>query len=170
MQKLFAILFAFLFAVSLLNAQDTAELMKKIQAMNDKAADMMVSNDEAGMWANYSDDVISMPSYEPMLKGIEACKESYQKMIGSGAKMTAFKSVVTDIIDAGNYVVDIGTYNISMAIPGMDMPWDDHGKYMTIWEKQDDGSLNTRRSRRSSALICICHCEESNLAQYRPSH
>ena len=144
MNKLFAILLALIFTASLINAQDTAELKKKIQAMNDEAAKMMVANDAAGMWANYSEDVISMPSYEPMLKGIEACKESYKKMTESGMKMTAFKSVVTDIIDAGDYVVDIGTYKISMSIPEMDVPWDDHGKYMTIWEKQDGGSLKIK--------------------------
>lgn len=144
MKKLFAILFAVIFLASLISAQDTAELKKKIQEMNDKAAEMMVANDEAGMWENYSADVISMPSYEPMLRGIEACKQSYKKMNESGMKMTAFKSVVTDVIDAGNYVVDIGTYKISMSMPGMDMPWDDHGKYMTIWEKQDDGSLKVK--------------------------
>jgi ketosteroid isomerase-like protein len=144
MKKLFAILFALIFTASLIIAQDTSELKKKIQEMNDKAAEMMVANDESGMWANYTDDVISMPSYEPMMKGINACKESYKKMNESGMKMTAFKSVVTDIIDAGDYVVDIGTYKISMTVPGMDMPWDDHGKYMTIWEKQDDGSLKIK--------------------------
>jgi ketosteroid isomerase-like protein len=145
MQKLFVILFAFLFAASLLNAQDTAELMKKIQVMNDKAAEMMVSNDEAGMWANYSDDVISMPSYEPMLKGIDACKISYKKMFESGMKMTAFKSTVTDVMQSGNFVVDIGTYEITMTMPQMgDMPYTDHGKYMTIWEMQDDGSLKIK--------------------------
>jgi ketosteroid isomerase-like protein len=145
MQKLLATLFAFLFAASLLNAQDTAELMKKIQAMNDEAAKMMVANDVAGMWTNYSNDVISMPSYEPMLRGIEACKQSYKKMTEAGMKMTAFKSTVTDIMQSGNFVVDIGTYEITMTIPQMgDMPWSDHGKYMTIWEKQDDGSLKIK--------------------------
>jgi len=144
MKKLFSILFAFIFISSLAYAQDTAELKKKIQEMNDKAAEMMVANDEAGMWANYTKDVISMPSYEPILRGIEACKQSYKKMTEAGMKMTAFKSVVTDVIDAGNYVIDIGSYKISMSMPGMDMPWDDHGKYMTIWEKQDDGSLKVK--------------------------
>lgn len=145
MKKLFAILFALIFTASLINAQDTAELKKKIQKMNDKAAEMMVSNDEAGMWVNYSEDVISMPSYEPMLRGIEACKQSYKKMTEAGMKMTAFKSVVTDVIDAGNYVVDIGTYEITMSVPQMgDVPWSDHGKYMTIWEMQDDGSLKVK--------------------------
>jgi len=144
MKKHFSILFALIFISSLVYAQDTAELKKKIQEMNDKAAEMMVANDEAGMWANYTEDVISMPSYEPMLRGIEACKQSYKKMTEAGMKMTAFKSVVTDVIDAGNYVIDIGSYKISMSMPGMDMPWDDHGKYMTIWEKQDDGSLKVK--------------------------
>lgn len=144
MKKLFLIPLTFLFIVSLVNAQDVADLKKKIQAMNDESAQKMVSGDVAAMWAIYSDDVISMPSYEPMLRGIDACKESYKKMFESGMKMTAFKSVVTDIIDAGDYVVDIGTYKISMSVPGMDMPWDDHGKYMTIWEKQDDGSLKIK--------------------------
>ncbi len=144
-KKLFAILFAFLFAASLLNAQDTAELMKKIQMMNDESAQKMVSGDVAAMWAIYSDDVISMPSYEPMLKGIEACKQSYKKMTESGVKMTAFKSTVTDIMQSGNFVVDIGTYEITMTVPQMgDMPWTDKGKYMTIWEMQDDGSLKVK--------------------------
>lgn len=145
MKKLFSILFAFIFISSLVYSQDTAELKQKIQEMNDKAAEMMVANDEAGMWANYTDDVISMPSYEPMLKGIEACKQSYKKMNESGMKMTAFKSTVTDIMQSGNFIVDIGTYEITMTMPQMGgMPWTDKGKYMTIWEKQDDGTLKIK--------------------------
>jgi len=145
MKKLFAILFGLLFTASLLNAQDTAELMKKIQMMNDESAKKMVSGEEAGMWANYTDDIISMPSYEPTLKGLDACKESYKKMNESGMKMTAFKSTVTDVMQSGNFIVDIGTYEITMTMPQMgDMPWTDHGKYMTIWEMQDDGSLKIK--------------------------
>ena len=29
-------------------------------------------------------------------------------------------------------------------MPGMEKPMDDHGKYLTIWEKQKDGSLKTK--------------------------
>jgi len=144
-KKLFAIFFTLLFAATLINAQDTAELKKKIQTMNDESAKKMVSGDASGMWAIYSDDVISMPSYEPMLRGIDACKESYKKMTEAGMKMTAFKSTVTDVMQSGNMVVDIGTYEITMMVPQMgDQPWSDHGKYMTIWEMQDDGSLKVK--------------------------
>lgn len=142
MKKLFSILFVFIFTLSFVNAQDNAELMKKVQAMNDNFAKVMVSGDPGTLWEHYTDDVISMPSYQPMMKGLEACKESYKHMMESGVKMTAFKSTVTDVMEAGNLVVDIGTYEITMTVPEMgDMPYTDHGKYMTIWEKQDDGSL-----------------------------
>lgn len=142
MKKLFAILLMLLFTTSLIYSQDTAELKKKIQAMNDESAKRMLSGDESSMWDMYTNNVISMPSYEPMLKGLDACKESYKKMKESGMKFTAFKSTVTDVMQSGKFVIDIGTYETSMTMPQMgDMPYTDYGKYMTIWEMQDDGSM-----------------------------
>ncbi|MBT8381175.1 MAG: hypothetical protein KJO59_02320, partial [Ignavibacteria bacterium] len=43
-----------------------------------------------------------------------------------------------------SYYVEIGTYTINMQIPGMDMPWPDHGKYMNLWEVQADGSYKIK--------------------------
>jgi len=142
MKKLFLILFTLLFVASLVQAQDNAELKKQVQMMNDKMSDMMLSGDQETIWEYYSDDVISMPSYQPMTKGLDACKMSSQQMMESGMKITAFKSVNTDLLVSGNYLIDIGTYEITMTLPQMgDMPWSDHGKYMTVWEMQDDGSM-----------------------------
>jgi len=49
-KKLFLVLFALLFTASLLNAQDTAELKKKMQMMCDKFAQAMVSGEMGNMW------------------------------------------------------------------------------------------------------------------------
>jgi len=145
MKKLFLFTLVFAFVVSCSKVQDVGALKEKVQKMNDEMATMMVSGDMSSAWLNYSDDVISMPSYEPMMKGIEACKESSKKMMESGMKMTAFKSTVTDLLVSGDYVIDIGTYEITMMVPQMgDQPWSDHGKYMTIWETQADGSLKVK--------------------------
>lgn len=142
MKKLFLILLSFLFVASLVNAQDNAELQKKVQSMNNEMAKLMLSGDEDAMWEYYSEDVISMPSYQPMMKGMEACKESSAQMMESGVEITAFETVNTDVMVSGDFVVDIGTYNITMTMPQMgDQPWNDNGKYMTIWEMQEDGSL-----------------------------
>jgi len=142
MKKLFTILFVLFLTSCFVYSQDNAELKKKIQSMNDEMAEMMISGDQETIWSNYSKDVISMPSYQPMIKGLNACIKSSEEMMASGMEITAFKSTNTDLLVSGDFVVDIGTYEITMNIPEMgDMPYTDNGKYMTIWEKQDDGSL-----------------------------
>jgi ketosteroid isomerase-like protein len=120
------------------------DLEKKVNAVNDEIAKLMNSGDSDKIWDYYSDDVISLPSYEPMIKGIEAARESAEKMEESGVKIVKFASNSTDIMKSGNMVVDIGTYKISMQIPEMDAPWDDHGKYLHIWEILDDGSMKLK--------------------------
>ena len=145
MKKIISLLVLFLFGVTLAQAQDMADLKAKVQKMNDEYAKMMMSGDMSSIWDGYAKDVISMPSYEPMLKGIDALKESSKKMMESGMKITAFKSTVTDVMKYGDLVVDIGTYEITMDnIPGSPGPWSDHGKYMTLWEMQKDGSMKVK--------------------------
>jgi ketosteroid isomerase-like protein len=145
MQKLFVILFSMLFLSSLVYSQEMSDLQKKVQSMNNDMAKLLLSGDEDAMWNYYTEDVISMPSYQPMMKGMEECKKASQEMMESGMEMIDFKSTVTDIIQSGDLVVDIGTYEITMKIPAMgDQPWNDHGKYMTLWEKQDDGSMKVK--------------------------
>lgn len=144
MKKLFVILFAFLFISSLVNAQNTAELKKKIQTMCDEYSQQMVSGDMSGLWAYYADDIISLPSYEPALRGLDAVKASYEKMKESGMKMTKFALTVTDVMQSGDLVVEIGTYTLTMGGGGMEMPWDDHGKYMNLWTMQSDGSMKLK--------------------------
>lgn len=142
MQKLFTILFVLIIASCFVYSQDNAELKKKIQSMNNEMAEMMISGEEETIWSYYSKDVISMPSYQPMIKGLDACIKSSEQMMASGMEITAFKSTNTDLLVSGNFAIDIGTYEITMNIPEMrDILYTDNGKYMTIWEMQDNGSL-----------------------------
>lgn len=144
MKKFVSITFALLLSVSLNYAQDLDELQKKVQMMNDEYAKQMMAGDMNALWDYYSDDIISMPSYEPMIKGLDAAKESAKKMEESGMKITAFSTTSTDIMQSGNFVIDIGTYSISMQIPGMEIPWDDYGKYLNVWEMMGDGSMKLK--------------------------
>lgn len=144
MKKLFAVLFVFILTASLLNAQDMSALKSKLQMMCDKYSEAMVSGDMGSLWDSYADDIISLPSYEPAVRGLAAVKDSYEKMKDSDMKMTKFSLTVTDALESGNFVVEIGTYKLTMEGGGMDMPWDDHGKYMNLWEKQSDGSMKLK--------------------------
>jgi len=145
MKTLLSVLLSLFLISTFVYSQDNAELKEKVQSMNNKLAELMLAGDEDAMWEYYAEDVISMPSYQPMMKGMEECKKASQEMMESGMEMLEFKSTVTDIIQSGDLVVDIGTYNITMKIPAMgNQPWSDHGKYMTIWEMQDEGSMKVK--------------------------
>ena len=144
MKKLFLISLTILFAASLNFAQGGVDVKAKIKKMNEMFSEMMVKNDHTGMLDYYTDDCISMPSYQPMLRGVEAIKKAGEKQEKSGMKITAFKPETTDLFPAGNYFIEVGTYSITMEIPGMDTPMDDHGKYVNIWRQLDDGSLKLK--------------------------
>ena len=144
MKKLLMVLLLLFITSSVLYSQDDSDLKAKFNAMNKEFAEMMVADDFQGMIKWYADDIISMPSYQPMLRGIDALKKADEMHKQSGVKTTAFTLATSDVIEAGGYVIEIGTYTITMQIPGMDMPWSDHGKYMNVWEVQDDGSYKIK--------------------------
>lgn len=144
MKKLFITILTLLFCTAIIHSQDLSELKKKVQALNDEYAKAMLSGDMSSLWSGYADDVISLPSYEPMIKGLDAVKESSKKMEQAGVKFLSFSTTCTDVMKSGNFIIDIGTYKTSMQIPGMEMPWNDHGKYLTVWKVADDGTMKVK--------------------------
>jgi ketosteroid isomerase-like protein len=104
---------------------------------------MVEGNSEASLNL-YTADAISMPSYAPMQEGIAAIRKASEDMAKSGAKYNSFDLKTVKIIPNGNLITEIGTYAINVTVPGMDQPVDDHGKYLTMYEKQKDGSLKIK--------------------------
>ena len=51
---------------------------------------------------------------------------------------------IVEVIVCKEMVIEIGEYAISLTIPGMEMPVADKGKYITVWERQKDGSLKIK--------------------------
>ena len=143
MKNFFLICVAILFNSSQLYAQSEDELIAKFNETNKKFSQMMVDNDLEGMLSYYAENPISMPSYQPMLRSLDAMRESHKQQHEMGMKVTAFELIATDVIVEGNIAIEIGTYTISMDMPEMGS-MDDHGKYMTVWEKQDDGSMKIK--------------------------
>jgi ketosteroid isomerase-like protein len=133
-----------LLATSMVYSQSAPDYKSKIEALNKQIADNMLAGSSEKTLGLYTDDAISLPSYEPIQEGIAAIKESNEKMAKSGWKCLAFELSTLKVIPGGNLVTEIGTYKMSGSMPGMDKPMDDHGKYVTIWEKQNDGSLKIK--------------------------
>jgi len=144
MKKLLFVLLMLIVTSSVLYSQDDGDMKAKFNAMNKEFADLMIAGDHQGMIKWYADDIISMPSYQPMIRGIDAVKKAGEMQEQSGVTTKDFTLTTTDVIEAGSYYVEIGTYTITMQIPGMDKPWSDHGKYVNVWETQDDGSYKIK--------------------------
>jgi ketosteroid isomerase-like protein len=139
-----AFMFVIMFAASVAFSQSSAEYKTKIESMNKEMAKNMLSGNSAKNLSLYTDDAISMPANEPMADGLPAIKKSNEEMMNSGMKVTAFEPTTLKVMVNGNQVTEIGTYKFSMTMPGTDKPMDDHGKYLTVWEKQKDGSLKIK--------------------------
>lgn len=138
------LLFTVFFAVHVALAQSPAEYKAKIEKINKEMTQYMLEGNSEKSMSLYADDAISMPSYEPMHEGIASIRKANQEMMKSGMKVTAFEPVTLKVMVSGDMITEIGTYKISMSIPGMEAPMNDHGKYITIWEKQKDGSLKVK--------------------------
>jgi uncharacterized protein (TIGR02246 family) len=122
-------------------SQKMDELKAKIEKINKEMAQAMLEgNSEKGL-AFYADDAISMPSNEKMSEGKEAIKKANTDMMKSGINITSFETKTLKVNTCDKMITEIGTYKISLLMPGVEGTTEDVGKYVTMWEKQADGSL-----------------------------
>jgi len=143
MNKLFSFIVMLIIISSSIFAQDVDKVKAKIEEMNKVYTKAMIDNDIDKMLSMYTNDIISMPSYQPTVKGIDKVREISEMQAKSGWKTTHFVLSITDIIVQGNLAIEIGSYDMKMS--GPDVPeWADNGKYITIWEEQKDGSMKIK--------------------------
>ena len=143
MKKILLITIISIISSVTLLAQNAEDIKLKIEQINKVYSKAMIENDLKKMMSLYTDDVISLPSYQPIIRGIEKIRELSDMQFNSGWKTNQFDLNTTDVFVSGNLVIEIGTYDMQMS--GPDVPeWSDYGKYITIWEIQKDGSLKIK--------------------------
>jgi len=144
MLKLLCMITVVMFTTAHVMAQSNSELKSKIEKINKEMAEAMVSGNMEKSSAYYTQDVISMPNNSKMMEGKDAMKKSDEEMKKSGMKITSFETTTTKVMSCDKMITEIGTYKISGTMPGKTEHWNDNGKYLTIWEKQADGSLKIK--------------------------
>ncbi|MBI5661777.1 MULTISPECIES: DUF4440 domain-containing protein [Ignavibacterium] len=124
-------------------AQNQSELTAQIEKLNKIYTEAMINNDTKTMMSLYTNDVISLPSYQPMIKGIDSLRSLSEQAENSDWKTSSFDLKTTDVFPAGNLIIEVGNYKMTMT--GPDIPeWKDEGKYITVWQKQNDGNLKIK--------------------------
>jgi ketosteroid isomerase-like protein len=125
-------------------ADDLEETEKMIESMNDRMAKASIEADTVTIFLHYAEDIISMPNYGKMVKGKEALKKQDAEMRKAGMKIHSLDYATVNLWICGDLVCEIGTYGISLTLPGMSKPVADNGKYLNIWEKQSNGSFKIK--------------------------
>jgi len=133
-----------LFTANIALSQSNMDYKTKIEALNQEMAKNMLAGNTEKLLSLYTDDAVSMPSYQPIHEGIAAIRKASDEEMKTGIKYNSFAPTTLKVSVNGNLITEIGTYKISMSMPKMDKPMEDHGKYLTIWEKQKDGSLKVK--------------------------
>lgn len=128
----------------LTDADEVGDIKAKIAAINAMASKAMIAGDVDTMLKYYTDDVIHMPNYEPMLRGKEAYAKKQREVFAAGLKVHSTKSNILEVWVEGDMVVEVGTYEITLTLPGASTEVSDNGKYVYVWEKQPDGSLKIK--------------------------
>jgi len=162
--KFASLLFALVFIVvsPFALAQDDQELKEKIEKINDEMNAAMLAGDYEKGLVYYTDNIYSLPSYSPMVVGIEDVKKSNEEMQKSGMKFKSFDTTIKEIITSGDLVIEIGTYEMSMEIPAMEQPINDKGKYLTVWEIQEDGSIKVKAETWNTSVNPMERAKQGN--------
>ncbi len=119
-------------------------LMQEVEAFGDKVTAAMLANDVETMLAMYAEDAISLPNYGPRMQGIEAFRLQHEQMKAAGMEIHSFEGDPTEVWQAGDQVIEIGTFNINLTVPGMPQPITDVGKYMTVYVRDAEGALKIK--------------------------
>ena len=131
-------------------APDAAVVRQAIDNANVRFDSAVVKGDTATLAGLYADDAVLMMSGSPAARGHEAIAKSFAGM-GSAMKLSAFKLQTQDVIVAGDYAIETGSYEMTaQPVAKGAKPAHDVGKYLVLWKKQADGSYKILRDIANS--------------------
>ena len=131
------------------NAADTAT--RQMSSSNDRATvqlaidsamvrfrDGMLTGDTAKISSIYTADAVVLMPNAPLARGHSGINQLNAGMLAAFT-VTAAEFKTTDLIVTGDYAIETGTYEMTVR-PKTGAAIADVGKFVSIWQKQSDGS------------------------------
>lgn len=117
---------------------------QKVENFNKELTKVMLAGKYDETVKFYADDVVSMPDKNKMTKGMDGIKEGNAKMTKTQTKYEKY-DIKTEMVEScGNKIIEVGSYKIKLTANDLKEPFESEGKYITIYEKQADGSLKIK--------------------------
>ena len=143
--KILSVAIPLLFSTMLCFSQDDSQQLKhKIQQIGNETVQAYLAGALDLLYSYYADDAIQMPIYDKLIKGKLAIKQREVEARKAGAKVDTLYHRTLEVWSCGDLVWEIGAYGVTLTLPGMPQPVTDMGKYLTIWQKQGDGTFKIK--------------------------
>jgi ketosteroid isomerase-like protein len=120
-------------------APDTEGFRKTVEEFNAVSMESMEAGTTDKVISYYADNAVSMPPNMARVDGKAAIEKWMKEMMSSGMKVTKATFTTSEFGVGGDIAYEYGLYEMSMEFAGMD-PMDDKGTYLSVWEKQQDGT------------------------------
>ena len=116
----------------------------QIEALSEEMTESLIKGNYSETIHYYTEEAISMPNYSKMLRGKDALRQNAKAMKKSGIDFHSMSFDIVEVWASEKEVYEIGKYKTVMTLPGMQQQVEDNGKYLTVWRKQNDGSLKIK--------------------------
>jgi ketosteroid isomerase-like protein len=89
--------------------------------------------------AFYADEAIMLEPNAPMASGRVAVRKAFGDLLAIPGFAITWQTTKVDVARSGDLGYTLGTYQMTLNGP-KGKPTTDHGKYVTVWKKQADGT------------------------------
>ena len=127
---------------------DSAAVRQAIDSIYTRYNAALKSGDAAGIAQMYTDDAIVMAPNFPAWQGRAAVNAGFAGFFGQFA-ITDVRLATRDVIVSGALAIEQGTYEWTLH-PKTGADIKDNGKYLTVWQRQTDGSWKIVRDINNS--------------------
>src|SRR4051812_35676292 len=100
----------------------------------------LAARDLEKVLSHYADDAAMLPPNAPLMKGKEAIRSNYRELLADPNMSFAGTTVSTDVSKSGDMAYTQGLFALTGTNPKTKKTETVHGKYVTIFKKQADGT------------------------------
>jgi uncharacterized protein (TIGR02246 family) len=115
---------------------DVAAAKAAADSLNQAFVAALAARDTGAVVDFYTDDARFLPSNAPRADGRDAIRRSWAEFLSIPGLALELRSTEVMMSEAGDMVVDIGTYRLRASGPG-NQPMEDVGKYVVILKRAE---------------------------------
>ena len=121
---------------------------EEIERLTAQFAKAVTAKDFAALGSFYEERARFLPPGAPMVEGRAAIQAAIKKMVAAGVAALDLQAV--DVIEAGDFVIEIGRTKVMIQPPGAmsvilwlvgKRRFTRQGKSIVVWRRQKDGAL-----------------------------